>query len=772
MLRRPQRKSVRVGLASLLKAVPFSPCKISPIQKRASRPSPTRLRLELLEDRVLLSASISGTVFNSLAGQTSLAGQVVYLNTPGGTFTTTAADASPTIDGSKLPGQLFGITPGTGSVFAVQNAPSKIVDLAVTIDLSLDSNASGPVAVSVISPTGLTVPDLPLLFHIQPGEHFVGTFDGNNTTSDFSLAQQQNSTVTGTFRPQQYFTDSQAFIYDGNPNGTWGLVFNGAKNTDPKKPPLTDDLAKVHLNSWSLTFTAPNPNAVTDIHGNYTFAGLQPGTYTVSAADSAADVANPGPQSVTLADGQTAAVNFGVQPAPDLTGVAFNIVGMTTVKGQKYDKVEYTLTNQGNGDAQPFNVDVVLSTDGVIRDNVAPLITIARPGFAAHASKSDSVLVPVDANTPADAYIGFLIHSPQGQAESSTTNNSNQGAGVDLALLGANRNQDLTDAGVQQQPSIAVDPNDPNHIVVAYMDYSLLATGYAGIGVRYSSDGGANWTTNSVALPTGFDQGAAQPTVHFDNNGRVYLSFAAATFLGALPGLTTPSSSQRKDGFTSNNGVFVVSGLFVGDSLSLSSPTAVTENFYTGTTVPFDVIPDFAVDAFAKLPDGTVNPNYGNLYVTWARFYPKGQFPGDAASTNGSDIMIAVSKDGGLTWTTQTQNQGGVAVSVVRDPKFGTGDRGAAGSGSATFPHVTIGPEGDVYVAGYTGGIFSVFHSTNAAASFTSPDYTNQLGLPFGGGVHTLPNGTLSVTNEASPDKFRTLAVRDIVADPTHPGRI
>src|SRR5262249_14161133 len=48
-------------------------------------------------------------------------------------------------------------------------------------------------------------------------------------------------------------------------------------------------------------------------------------------------------------------------------------------------------------------------------------------------------------------------------------------------------------AGAQLMPSVAVDPLDSNHVVAAYMDYSLTQTGYAGIGVAVSHDGGASW---------------------------------------------------------------------------------------------------------------------------------------------------------------------------------------------------------------------------------------------------------------------------------------
>src|SRR5262249_58644508 len=47
-----------------------------------------------------------------------------------------------------------------------------------------------------------------------------------------------------------------------------------------------------------------------------------------------------------------------------------------------------------------------------------------------------------------------------------------------------------TDPKAQQMPSLAVDPHDANHVVVAYMDYSLVTTGDAGIGVAGLAHGG------------------------------------------------------------------------------------------------------------------------------------------------------------------------------------------------------------------------------------------------------------------------------------------
>src|SRR5262249_18665290 len=98
-----------------------------------------------------------------------------------------------------------------------------------------------------------------------------------------------------------------------------------------------------------------------------------------------------------------------------------------------------------------------------------------------------------------------------------------------------------TDPDVQQMPSVAVDPRDSQHVVVSYMDRSLVQSGYAGIGVAVSQDGGDHWQRKSISLPANFDEGAANPTIRFDDQGHVFISFMAATFLGPNPGITNPS---------------------------------------------------------------------------------------------------------------------------------------------------------------------------------------------------------------------------------------
>ncbi len=292
-----------------------------------------------------------------------------------------------------------------------------------------------------------------------------------------------------------------------------------------------------------------------------------------------------------------------------------------------------------------------------------------------------------------------------------------------------------TDPGVQQMPSIATDPLDATHLVLAYMDYSLVTTGYAGIGVAVSHDSGADWQYTSVPLPAGFDQGAANPIVKFDGQGHVFVSFMAATFLGPLAPITNANFDVRGvPGEQSNNGIFVSRSDDGG--LTWNQPVAVVAHMYAGQPVDFETTPDLAIDTFQTLPDGIANSHYGEMYTTWTRVYAPGHFPDEPNSTGGSDIMFAVSNDGGATWQLrlETDPASGEFVTTVQDPGIAGYGFLPLGFGVADQAHVTIGPEGDVYVSNFAGGDFVVQHSTDDGQSFSIPDCTGKgKGLVFAG---------------------------------------
>jgi hypothetical protein len=335
-----------------------------------------------------------------------------------------------------------------------------------------------------------------------------------------------------------------------------------------------------------------------------------------------------------------------------------------------------------------------------------------------------------------------------------------------------------TNPEAQNNPSIAIDPLNPQHIVVSYMDQSLVATGYEGIGVAVSENGGATWQNTSIALPAGFAAGAANPTTVFDGQGRVFVSFMSTTFLAAQPGLTNPNPSERPDGFQSDNGIFVAESDDGG--MTWKTPVAVASNVFNGgDQVPFDIDPDLAIDTYRTLPNGQPNPNYGNLYETFTELYPAGQFPGDSTSSGGGAIMLGVSTDGGQTWQLRLQPQEGTGVPVTvigpNDPYF-TGEAPLGLTGQ-TDAQIAVGPQGDLYVNYFEFGFDVVIYSTDAGQSFNSANFATGTGMPFNFGPFA--GNAAPLSSAGGPDgsggptnNFRTVPLRDIVADPTRPGTL
>ncbi|MGA2258541.1 MAG: sialidase family protein, partial [Thermoguttaceae bacterium] len=283
-----------------------------------------------------------------------------------------------------------------------------------------------------------------------------------------------------------------------------------------------------------------------------------------------------------------------------------------------------------------------------------------------------------------------------------------------------------TKPGVQQMPSVAVDPLNSKHLVIAYLDYTLVnpgytaTNGYAGIGTQESLDGGKTWLPEvAVPLPAGFSEGAGSPIVQFNAQGQVFVSFMAVTFKGTVASALTSGDFEDRGpaGTTSNNGIFEARSDYGGTSWDPA--VAIVSHIYNGSTpVFFEDLPQLAIDT------SHTSPNFGDQYEVWTRVYPPGQFPNEPKSIGGTDIMIAVSKDDGQTWQIQYDKNSHLASPVTAIDDTIQNDSTAAGGGTgAPFgqgfvdqPHVTVGPDGSVYVAYIAGGDFSVAYSPPSAA--------------------------------------------------------
>jgi hypothetical protein len=298
-------------------------------------------------------------------------------------------------------------------------------------------------------------------------------------------------------------------------------------------------------------------------------------------------------------------------------------------------------------------------------------------------------------------------------------------------------NQDNA-AAPQNEPAVAVDPNNPNRIVVGMNDYvtrtwsctinnipcSALGDGYSG--TYFSNDGGSTWCcvatdpqhTGTLIpgvehLVGGQYDAGGDPAVAFDNSGNVYFS-------GLGFDRTTPPNTV-----TVSKGTFDSNGI-----LHWGPPT-----FVNPTTSPaiFNDKPWIAVDSHPT------SPFEGRVYVSWTEFIFN--------PVNGmyvkSPIFFAYSTDGGMTFSTPEP----IVDNVLYD------------QGS----HIVIGQNGVVYVFWEGSTRLASFNSIYMAKSydggvtFSKPVVVSQLvdilppkytifrvnSFPM---ADIAPNGTLYVT--------------------------
>ncbi len=232
----------------------------------------------------------------------------------------------------------------------------------------------------------------------------------------------------------------------------------------------------------------------------------------------------------------------------------------------------------------------------------------------------------------------------------------------------------------QNEPAIAVDPNNPMRIVVGSNDYAsrtwtctaggtpCSALGDAYSGTYYSNDGGATWCCTSsdpsnlgtiipgVERLTGgqYDAGG-DPSLAFDSQGHVY--FAGLGFDRTAPPNTVAV----------NKGTFDGSG-----ALTWGPPTFIGQTTAPSTLNDKEWI---GVDTHAG------SPFLDRVYVSWTRFLFN---PHNGRYIQGP-IMFAFSSDGGSTFSD------GPLADII--PPFNTAFR------VNSFPAADIAPDGTLYAA-------------------------------------------------------------------------
>ena len=223
----------------------------------------------------------------------------------------------------------------------------------------------------------------------------------------------------------------------------------------------------------------------------------------------------------------------------------------------------------------------------------------------------------------------------------------------------ANVRLDCDDPFPNNEPNIAVDPQDPLHQVVSSNDYGSCCDQY------YTTfDGGSTWSTGNMST-RGPNITGSDPITVFDPVHGTAVHFSL--------------NYHVSSGIPAVNGDLVAS---VSTDGGLTWDVPVVVGHGRGAALFLD-----KEGATVDLTSGP-HSHHGRIYATWTGFL------GSAKRTDRSPIMLASSDDGGRTWTTPHEISGS-------NPTYCTyqtsGTAGECDEDQFSYPVVT--PDGAVHVA-------------------------------------------------------------------------
>ena len=91
--------------------------------------------------------------------------------------------------------------------------------------------------------------------------------------------------------------------------------------------------------------------------------------------------------------------------------------------------------------------------------------------------------------------------------------------GSSSVQVNVDENGDNIPGDAANEPSIAIDPNDFNHVAIGWRQFDTVESNFRQAGRGYSQDGGLSWTFPGVLQPGEF---ASDPVLDSDSMGRMY----------------------------------------------------------------------------------------------------------------------------------------------------------------------------------------------------------------------------------------------------------
>jgi hypothetical protein len=251
--------------------------------------------------------------------------------------------------------------------------------------------------------------------------------------------------------------------------------------------------------------------------------------------------------------------------------------------------------------------------------------------------------------------------------------NSFQGGGTKNVRV----NQDCS-LRRQAESAIAINPTDPNNIIVGQNDSRI---GFNHCGYDFSFDGGKTWGDQvppfyQFVLNDGHTADAcSDPTATFDAGGNAYVG-------GVLFDITSVASAF----------VVMKSNAGIGGAY-YHTPKPLAFQAYRDTpvgVVASDNDPNIFNDKeFIVADSGAASPKKNNVYATWTRF----NFATGAGVGGDSPIYFSQSLDGGATWSSGLEISG---ASVACTAFSGKANPNACDQDQGSDP--IVGPDGTIYV--------------------------------------------------------------------------